>query len=123
MLEVMPLLLIDRGRYSDGRDRGRSPSRSPDKRSGWGDRSRNLNRDRSHSRSPPFARGRSPLRSFHQAMMERGRTSPPPQQRQPPYNGDRQREHKSPFRERSPRGASGQPYYGEEDEEGMIHPE
>ncbi|KAJ0110692.1 hypothetical protein Patl1_02784 [Pistacia atlantica] len=113
----------DRSRYHDGHDRGRSPSRSPGKGSGWGDRSKNWNRDRSRSRSPPFARGRSPPRSFHQAMMERGRTSPPPHQRVPPYNSDRPRERKSPFHERSPRGANGQPHYGEEEEEGMIHPE
>ncbi|XP_031249862.1 DEAD-box ATP-dependent RNA helicase 46 [Pistacia vera] len=113
----------DRSRYHDGHDRGRSPSRSPGKGSGWGDRSKNWNCDRSRSRSPPFARGRSPPRSFHQAMMERGRTSPPPHQRVPPYNSDRPRERKSPFHERSPRGANGQAHYGEEEEEGMIHPE
>ncbi|KAF3444638.1 hypothetical protein FNV43_RR14331 [Rhamnella rubrinervis] len=59
-----------RGKY----DRGRS--RSPEKGSGWGDRSRNSNRERSRSRSLD----RLPAGgSFHKAMMERGRLSPPPQ--------------------------------------------
>lgn len=134
----------DRGRFYDGHDRGRSSSRSPDRGSGFGDRNKNWNRDRSRSRSPP--RGRSPVRSFHQLMMERGRSSPPQHQRVPPYSNDRSREQKSPRhersrspyrssfddrqgRERSPSGgreayANGpRSYHGEEEEEGMIYPE
>ncbi|KAJ4729249.1 putative Dead box ATP-dependent RNA helicase [Melia azedarach] len=83
----------DRG-YTDGYDKGRNSSKSPDKGSGWVDRSKSWNRDR--SRSPDRARGRSPVRSFHQAMMERGRSSPPPA-----YSSDKSRERKSPCRERS----------------------
>ncbi|KAK4845149.1 hypothetical protein QYF36_001571 [Acer negundo] len=84
----------DRG-YYDGRDRGRSSSRSPDR--------------------APSARGRSPARSFHQAMMERGRSSPPRRERS-----------RSPFVNGGREGYANGPrssFYGEEEEEGMIHPE
>ena len=84
----------DRG-YYDGRDRGRSGSRSPDR--------------------APSARGRSPARSFHQAMMERGRSSPPRRERS-----------RSPFGNGGREGYANGPrssFYGEEEEEGMIHPE
>ncbi|KAK2661734.1 hypothetical protein Ddye_000308 [Dipteronia dyeriana] len=83
----------DRG-YYDGRDRGRSSSRSPDR--------------------APSARGRSPARSFHQAMMERGRSSPPRCERS-----------RSPFGNGGREGYANGPrsFYGEEEEEGMIHPE
>ncbi|TXG54683.1 hypothetical protein EZV62_019939 [Acer yangbiense] len=84
----------DRG-YYDGRDRGRSSSRSPDR--------------------APSARGRSPARSFHQAMMERGRSSPPRRERS-----------RSPFGNGGREGYANGPrssFYGEEEEEGMIHPE
>ncbi|KAG2714578.1 hypothetical protein I3760_03G033600 [Carya illinoinensis] len=115
----------DRG-YSYGQDRGRSRSPSPNKGSAWGERSKGWNHDRSRSRD------RSPVRSFHQAMMERGRSSPPhQQQRVPPYNSGNAREPKG-----SPQGwgrssGGGQDdgrfangphssYFGEEEEEGLI---
>ncbi|KAL5793203.1 hypothetical protein ACOSP7_001797 [Xanthoceras sorbifolium] len=135
----------DRG-YYDGHDRARSSSRSPVKGSGFGDRRRSRSPDRQDR--APVAQGRSPVRSFHQAMMERSRSSPPPQhQRVPPYNIDKSMEQKSPRRERSrspygnsfddrqgrertPSGgregyANGTrpSFHGEEEEEGMIHPE
>ncbi|XP_041003636.1 ATP-dependent RNA helicase-like protein DB10 isoform X2 [Juglans microcarpa x Juglans regia] len=112
--------------YSYGQDRGRSRSPSPNKGSAWGEHSKGWNRDRSRSRD------RSPVRSFHQAMMERGRSSPPHQhQRVPPYNSGNAREPKG-----SPQGwgrssGGGQDaggfangphssYFGEEEEEGLI---
>ncbi|KAI8031230.1 hypothetical protein LOK49_LG01G04012 [Camellia lanceoleosa] len=53
-----------------GGSRARSRSRSPNKGSGWGV-------DRARSRSPPApARERSPVRSFHQKMMEQARPVP-----------------------------------------------
>ncbi|KAJ7974595.1 putative Dead box ATP-dependent RNA helicase [Quillaja saponaria] len=74
---------LDRG-YNAGR--GRSRSRSPDKGSGWGDRNKSFNGDhRSRSRSldrherAPAVHERSPAVSFHKAMMERTRSSPPVQ--------------------------------------------
>ena len=66
---------FDRG-YSDGYDKGHNHNRSPDKGSGWGDRSKSLNRDRSRSRSPDRYDRAPAVRSFHQAMMEKGRASP-----------------------------------------------
>nr|TKS05828.1 DEAD-box ATP-dependent RNA helicase 14-like [Populus alba] len=65
----------DRG-YSDGYDKGHNHNQSPDKGSGWGDRSKSLNCDRSRSRSPDRYDRAPPVRSFHQAMMEKGRASP-----------------------------------------------
>ncbi|XP_048328075.1 DEAD-box ATP-dependent RNA helicase 46 isoform X2 [Ziziphus jujuba] len=120
-----------RGKY----DRGRS--RSPEKGSGLGDRSRNWNRERSRSRSlERFDRG--PTVSFHKAMMERGRISPPPQrQHVPPGNptNDRASSH-SGGGEKANHGGSydghsqewgrssgdgpHSSYFGEEAEEGMI---
>ncbi|XP_065878806.1 DEAD-box ATP-dependent RNA helicase 46 [Euphorbia lathyris] len=110
---------FDRG-YNDGGDRGRS--RSPDKGSGWGERSKGWSRDRSRSRSPDrptVTRDRSPVRSFHQAMMEKSRAPAAPQN---------QRE-----RSRSPNGGGSSSFHtavkeqgkgfnglGEEEEEGMI---
>ncbi|XP_057993293.1 DEAD-box ATP-dependent RNA helicase 46 isoform X2 [Hevea brasiliensis] len=94
--------------YSDSYDRGRSRSRSPDRGSSWVDRSKSWNRDRSQSRSPdrvPLTRERSPVRSFHQAMMERARaTSPVQNQRErsrSPYGGGNN-SHKVSTREWSP---------------------
>ncbi|OMO69495.1 hypothetical protein COLO4_29040 [Corchorus olitorius] len=58
-----------RGYDHESRDRGRSRSRSPDRFDKAG------------------GRGNSPVRSFHEAMMKRGR-SPPSQQRGPPHNND-----------------------------------
>lgn len=115
----------DRG-YNYGQDRGRSRSRSPNKVSAWGDRSKSL-RDRSRSRSLERSG-----RSFHQAMMERVRSSPPPPlQRGPSYNSGNGRETKDSSQEwgRSSGGGhenggfSNGPrssYFGEEEEEGMI---
>ncbi|KAI4350673.1 hypothetical protein L6164_005105 [Bauhinia variegata] len=62
-----------RGKY----DRGRSHSRSPDRGSGWGDRSKSFHRDRSRSHSPDRHDRAPPHQSssgysFHKAMMERG---------------------------------------------------
>ncbi|XP_042975853.1 ATP-dependent RNA helicase-like protein DB10 [Carya illinoinensis] len=127
----------DRG-YNYGQDRGRSRSRSPNKGSAWGERSKSRNRDRSRSRSldrydrAPQARVRSPVRSFHQVMMEHGRSSPPPQhQRVPLHNSGSAREPKDSPHEwgrslggvkedggfaNGPRSA----YLGDEEEEGMI---
>ncbi|KAJ6302021.1 hypothetical protein OIU77_016178 [Salix suchowensis] len=69
----------DRG-YGDGHDKGYNHNRSPDKgSSGWGDRIKSWNRDRSRSRSPDRHDRAPPVRSFHQAMMEKGRASPPVQ--------------------------------------------
>ncbi|KAJ4729250.1 putative Dead box ATP-dependent RNA helicase [Melia azedarach] len=48
----------DRARYHDGYDKGRNSSMSPDKGSGWVDRSKSWNRDR--SRSADRARGTLP---------------------------------------------------------------
>ncbi|XP_059670133.1 ATP-dependent RNA helicase-like protein DB10 isoform X2 [Cornus florida] len=65
-------------------DEVRSRSRSPNKGSGWGE---NRTRARSRSRSPdrydraPPAHQRSPVNSFHKAMMERARS--PPRERSP----------------------------------------
>ncbi|GKV07724.1 hypothetical protein SLEP1_g19459 [Rubroshorea leprosula] len=99
----------DHGYNDGGYDRGRSRSRSP---AGWGDRSKNWSRDR--SRSPdrfdrPVAHERSPVRSFHEAMMRRSQVSPPSQQRGSPH----------PERSRSPYGDKPQNHFGD-DEEGMI---
>ncbi|KAI5604754.1 hypothetical protein BDE02_01G308700 [Populus trichocarpa] len=68
----------DRG-YGDGHDKGHNHNRSPDKGSGWGDRSKSWNHDKSHSRSPDRHDRAPPVRSFHQAMMEKGRASIPVQ--------------------------------------------
>ncbi|XP_011047343.1 PREDICTED: DEAD-box ATP-dependent RNA helicase 46 [Populus euphratica] len=68
----------DRG-YGDGHDKGHNHNRSPDKGSGWGDRSKGWNRDKSRSRSPDRHDRAPPVRSFHQAMMEKGRASIPVQ--------------------------------------------
>ncbi|KAF2316561.1 hypothetical protein GH714_041902 [Hevea brasiliensis] len=94
--------------YSDSYDRGRSRSRSPDRGSSWVDRSKSWNRDRSQSRSPdrvPLTRERSPVRSFHQAMMERARATSPAQNQQErsrsPYGGG-SNSHKVSTREHSP---------------------
>ncbi|EEF40936.1 DEAD-box ATP-dependent RNA helicase 46 [Ricinus communis] len=92
----------------DRSDRGRSRSRSPDRGSGLGDRSKSWNRDRSRSpdrnnRAPPT---RSPVRSFHQAMMEKGRASSPPQNQlersRSPCNGGGSSFYRPSTRERSP---------------------
>ncbi|XP_050221708.1 DEAD-box ATP-dependent RNA helicase 46 [Mercurialis annua] len=77
----------------DSNGRGRSPE-------GWVDRSKGWSRDRSRSpnrfdKAPPT---RSPVRSFHQAMMERSRAAPLLQ---------------------TPRDRSRSPHFGEV-EEGMI---
>lgn len=114
----------DRG-YNYGQDRGRSRSRSPNKVSAWGDRSKSL-RDRSRSRSLERSG-----RSFHQAMMERVRSSPPPLQRGPSYNSGNGRETKDSSQEWGRTSGGGHDnggfsngprssYFGEEEEEGMI---
>ena len=123
-------------------DRGRSPSRSPERGSGWVDRSksfhsammeggssdhdktRSLNRERSrsHSRSPsrqgwgPPARGHSPVYSFHRSMMARGGSSPQRQRRSSPPSPDGGRLDNN---SRHDWGKSHSSYKGEE-EEGMI---
>lgn len=106
----------DRG-YSYGQDGGRSRSPSPSK--GW-------NRDRSCSRD------RSPVLSFHQAMMERGSSYAPSQhQRVLPYNSGNAREPKGSPQGWSRSSGGGQhdggfangphsSYFGEEEEEGLI---
>ncbi|KAJ8775141.1 hypothetical protein K2173_020145 [Erythroxylum novogranatense] len=81
-----------RGFDHDSRDRydsginggyGRGRSRSPDRGHSSGERNGSWNHERSRSRSPerydvdPHAREQPPVRSFHQAMMERGRASSP----------------------------------------------
>ncbi|KAJ4831485.1 DEAD-box ATP-dependent RNA helicase 14 [Turnera subulata] len=158
---------FDRG-YGDGYDGGRG--RSPDRGSSWSDRSKTWNRDRSRSRSPgrfdkaPPTRERSPVRSFHQAMMERdhksrsplggnstsfhramtergGRVSPPSQiphdrSRSPYVASNGGSFHKAMMERSVPSshnslpgsrhnndkgsGDGPRPYFGEEEEEGMI---
>ena len=140
-LHYMAFCLWDRFDRGYQNDRDRSRSRSPERgASGWGDRSKGWNRDRSRSRS------RSPqrqVRSFHQAMMEKGR---PSQHTQLPNGSNNGREQKgygdreSPSRDRasSPNRNGGHEdgfgrsyggghadgprssQYGEEAEEGMI---
>ncbi|KAE8021522.1 hypothetical protein FH972_007406 [Carpinus fangiana] len=102
-----------RGYDSEARERYDRRSRSPNAGSAFGDRSKSWNRDRSRSRSPdrydrvPQARERSPVRSFHQAMMERNRSS---------QNGEATREPKDGGGfAKGPHSS----YLGEE-EEGMI---
>ncbi|XP_021298945.1 DEAD-box ATP-dependent RNA helicase 46 [Herrania umbratica] len=94
----------DRG-FHDSYDRGRSRSRSRSP-AGWGDRNKSSGRDRSRSRSldkhdRAAGRERSPVRSFHEAMMKRGRSSPP-QQHGPPFGDEVSREHKNFVALRSP---------------------
>ncbi|KDP46436.1 hypothetical protein JCGZ_10276 [Jatropha curcas] len=106
----------DRG-YSNGYDKGRSRSRSPDREAGWGNCNKSLNRDRSRSRSPDRYNGakRSPVRSFHQAMMERNRASSPPQNQRErsrsPLGGGNSF-HKASTREQSPAGSFHQAIMG-----------
>lgn len=89
LLEMASLLCMDRyGGYSDSYDRGRGHSRSPDR----------------HDRVPP-TRERSPVQSFHQAMIERGRATSPAQyqrERSRSPRGGGNNSHKVPNRERSP---------------------
>ncbi|CAK7328097.1 unnamed protein product [Dovyalis caffra] len=63
--------------HGDGYDKGHNHNRSPDKGSGWSDRGKSWNCDHSRSRSPDRYDRDPPVRSFHQAMMEKGRASPP----------------------------------------------
>ncbi|XP_038702980.1 DEAD-box ATP-dependent RNA helicase 14-like isoform X1 [Tripterygium wilfordii] len=98
--------------YFDGSNRGRSRSRSPE-RFDWAQSKRE----------------RSPVRSFHQAMMERGRSPPPQNHHVPQYKSDNSKDYRSSAKSWSPdgqetrkddRGFVGRPQYGDEEEEGII---
>ncbi|WCJ21040.1 DEAD-box ATP-dependent RNA helicase 14 [Euphorbia peplus] len=109
----------DRG-YNDG---------SADKASGWGERSKNWSRDRSRSRSPDRSnagRERSPVRSFHQAMMEKTRATAaaPHNQRErsrsPNGGGNFHKAMTERGESNREQGKGSTNGFGEEEEEGMI---
>uniref|UniRef100_A0A6N2M9U9 Uncharacterized protein n=1 Tax=Salix viminalis TaxID=40686 RepID=A0A6N2M9U9_SALVM len=106
----------DRG-YGDGHDKGNNHNRSPDKgSSGWGDRIKSWSRDRSRSRSPDRHDRAPPVRSFHQAMMEKGRASPPRQvhseRSRSPYHGSGGSFHKEMTEQGRPSSYHAQPERG-----------
>ncbi|KAI6700707.1 hypothetical protein NL676_015031 [Syzygium grande] len=87
------------GSGHDGYDRARS--RSPKGSGGWVDRASNWSRDRSHSPDrSEHDRARSPVRSFHQAMMDRSQSHRPGASS---FHSEKTRESsRSPRRARSP---------------------
>ncbi|XP_030544725.2 DEAD-box ATP-dependent RNA helicase 46 isoform X1 [Rhodamnia argentea] len=124
-----------RDRFGSGHDGyERARSRSPKGSGGWVDRASNWSRDR--SRSPDRSehnRARSPVRSFHQAMMERSQSHRPGASQSPrcprspsPRGKDKERGNFGGSHGDAPSkwdggygGGSRSSYLGEE-EEGMI---
>ncbi|KAJ8452172.1 hypothetical protein Cgig2_016753 [Carnegiea gigantea] len=68
--------------------RDRSRSRSPSARSGWSARDSSQGWSRERSRSPERSDKGGPVKSFHQMMMERTRSSPSRHQQAPPVNNN-----------------------------------
>ncbi|KAF5739613.1 putative dead box ATP-dependent RNA helicase [Tripterygium wilfordii] len=92
--------------YFGGNDRGRSRSRSPERFDG-----------------AQSKRERSPVRSFHQAMMEGGR-SMAQNHLVPPYKSDDAKDYRNSAKSWSPKKDDGgfvdRPQFGDEEEEGRI---